>query len=375
MSLEIYAEPTLNRQAERFIPVAFPMIGIEEEEEVVKVIRSRMVSGGETVTRFEQQWAALVGQPHAVACNSGASALVLALRAAGVRRGDRVLIPTMTMVAVANAVLTCHAIPVFADSSEGDGNPAIDNVLLSGVKFAIAPHLYGVPCERFIDDCNMRGIVVIEDCAEAHCAKFSDGSPVGSRGVAGIWSFYGNKIATTGEGGIVATHNASIANRARDYGSHYFTKGYHFLHQDHAYGMRMNALTAAFGIGQLSKIDLMLKRRAEIADAYIARLARVHGVNFLQRTSGSAWWVFPILLRDQLTKVAARKHLADHGVETRTFFYPMHCQPFLKEYSSGNYPVSERLYRRGMYLPLHTEMTVDDVDYICKLICEVIHGA
>lgn len=364
-------DPQVRRDAERFVPVAQPTIGKAERLIVDSCLTLGHLSHGQMVREFERTFAEAHGKKFGVACNSGTSALQLALVAADVGKGDVVACPTMTMVACANAILAAGAEPYFVDSEPATGN--IDLLKLAFCpKAAILVHLYGVPIDipRFQPETK-----VIEDAAEAHYAAFPDGSPVGSRGDFACFSFYANKIITTmGEGGIVLTDDEATAERLRGLRAHAFDPAEHFNHCEHAWGMRMTSPQAAFGLAQHGKREEFLRRRHEIYVQYTDRLYSVSWMQWQGRGGkfNAANWVFPILVIDgygQITRDYVRAALAEKGVETRTWFKPMHQQKFLAKYAAGqSFPVADDLYRRGLYLPLHCSMTNDDVDYTCEIL-------
>ncbi|HEV3004239.1 MAG TPA: DegT/DnrJ/EryC1/StrS family aminotransferase [Pirellulales bacterium] len=360
-------DPIVNSAAGRYIPVARPSLTALEADAVRACILAGWVSGGPKVREFEAAFAATHSRGHGVACNSGTTALHLALAALDIGPGDTVIVPTLTMVAVANAVLCCGAMPRFVDSEPATGNADWAQIVAAcksqAAKAVIVPHLYGVPLEFHPADVPLP---VIEDCAESHFAAFSDGSPVGSRGRLATWSFYGNKIVTCGEGGLVATDEPRMAERLRSLRAHAFTPGNHFHHQELAYGYRMTEMAAAVGLAQYARRAELTSRRAAIFKRYVQRLQTADWLEFQSRTPGSAHWVMPVLADSEARRDAARWALASAGVETRTYFVPLPWQPHLRRFATQRYPVADDLSRRGMYLPLFPDMTDDDVDYVCQ---------
>jgi perosamine synthetase len=368
-------DPIVNTAALRNIPVARPSLGEAEAEAARDAVLSGRIAGGPNVERFEQEFAAAHRRRFGVATNSGTTALHLALTALDVRSGDEVIVPTLTMVAVGNAVLYCGATPVFVDSESESGNADgqwLKRVLTSRTKAAIVPHLYGVPAAAFLQALrkHARHLAVIEDCAECHYASLDPPSadPVGSIGLLACWSFYGNKIVSTGEGGLVATDDERLAARLRSLRAHAFTQGNHFHHQELAFGYRMTEMQAAIGLVQHQRRDELLARRKAIAARYIERLRDLSWAKFQARSSGSVWWVFPMLCPNESHRDRLRAALAESGVETRTWFVPLSHQPHLRRYAEHEYPVADDLSRRGLYLPLHAGMSNEDVDYICEVV-------
>lgn len=363
----IMADPVVNRSAERFIPVAKPTVGVRENEYVAKALDSGWLSQGSFVRMFEAGFSAAHGCEHGIAVNSGTSALHLSLIAAGIRRRDHVICPAMTMIAVPNMILQAGAIPVFVDSDPATGNidlNKLDDAISERrplVRAVVAVHLYGVPSEiRPIP-----GVAMIEDCCEAHFARFASGGRVGSRGDFGVFSFFGNKILACGEGGMIVCHDGDDANRLRKLRAHCFSDDEHFNHTELGFGYRMPECSAAIGMAQFEQREEFLSRRQQIAEHYADQLAEIPWIEFQGRTPGSSWWVFPILCRHPIKRDTVRTALAEAGIETRTWFRPAHMQAHLAEYADRQYPVAEDLWRRGLYLPLFVGMTDDDTDYVC----------
>lgn len=368
-------DPIVNSKAPRFIPVAKPSLGEAEARAAFDAVRSGWISQGPIVERFEQAFAACHGKRHGVACNSGTTALHLALKAADVGPGDEVVLPTLTMVACANAVLYCGAMPRFVDSEPATGNadPAwLPRVIGPRTKAVIAPHLYGVPAIDFVHAARAHApqATVIEDCAEAHYATVG-GRPVGSFGRLAAFSFYANKIVAGGEGGMVLVDCDLTARRLRSLRSHAFSPETHFCHEELAFGVRYTDLQAAVALVQHERRDELLRRRSEIAQRYMAHFKRLSSVEMPRRTSESAWWVFPLLCRDRRERDRLRNRLAEAGVETRSYFIPLHRQKHLQPFATDNYPIAESLSDRGLYLPLWPDMTDDDVDYVAGIVSAI----
>jgi len=367
-------DPIVNISAEKYVPVARPKITANDRQAVAACLKDGWVSGGPYVEQFERAFAAASGYAHGVACNSGTTALHLALRAALVRPGDRVILPVLTMVACANAVLYCGAIPVFCDSEPATGNmdpKVLDKLIREHRPAAVMPvALYGVPADEATVVANAQGCPLILDNSEAH------GATAGLRDLAtcslATYSFYGNKIITTGEGGMVVCRDLESAIWLRKLQAHAFSNDEHFRHTELAYGYRMTAMQAALGYSQTKRLSAILSEREMIAAAYRDNLRHTRWIEFPSRPAGSVWWVFPLLVtrdapfwRDDL-----RSELAHHGIETRTYFVPMHRQNHLRHYACEcDYPVADDLSARGLYLPLYQGMLEDGaVDYVCEVI-------
>lgn len=367
-------EPVVRKDCRHYIPVAAPSVGDAEVREVEHALRSGRLSGGEKVERFEYEFAESHGLPSGVSCNSGTTALHLALVAAGIKPGDRVAVPTLTMVACGNAILYCGAVPVFVDSEPETGNWDREAAYkLDDLAAAMPVHLYGVPCEYKFGGLKFN---IIEDCAEAHYARYPLGNPVGMFARMACFSFYANKIIGTGEGGMVLCGTVEDRERLRSLRAHAFTPGEHFHHQGLAFGYRMTELQAAVGLAQHRRRDELLSRREEIAGMYDELLRDWIDWHYgplgrplvrPARTVGSAWWVYPLLVaRDfRWSRDSVRQALAEDGVETRSYFRPLHRQPHLERFAIGKYPIADDLSNRGFYLPLYPTLSDRQVKYVC----------
>lgn len=369
--MEARAEPVINRQAPRCVPVAKPTLGTEEAVAAARTVESGWLSSGPRVVEFEGEFAAAHGKQFGVCVNSGTSALLLALKAAGIEKNSRVLLPTMGMVACANAIVQLGATPVFGDSEPHTGNICQSWLRRVGRVDAIMPiHLYGIPAERFIEQCHdtQPGVPIIEDCCEAHYGRFSDGQTVGSRGCFACFSFFANKIVCAGEGGIILTDDEQAAERMKSLRSHAFSKGCHFQHSELAYGLRWTDLQASIALVQHRRRHELLAARERIYQRYRQQLTGVHHVKLQPDIAGAARWVFPVTLPNEDMRDRLRAHLAAAGIETRSFFVPLHRQVHLRQFADAKYPTAEMLSETGCYLPLFADMTDDDLDYICNAV-------
>jgi len=358
----------------RKIPVSAPELSGRERDYVLDCLDSTWISSkGAYIERFEEGFAELVGARHAVACNNGTAALHLALLALGIGRGDEVLVPTLTYVASANAVRYCGATPVFVDSQPDTWNIDPDDAArrITRRTRAIMPvHLFGNSADLHAlgELAGRHGLAIVEDAAEAHGATFG-GRPVGAIGDIGTFSFYGNKIITTGEGGMVVTNDEGLARRAlllRGQGQS-FERTYWF--EVVGFNYRMTNVAAAIGVAQLEDVATKLRRRAQIAARYRAGLADVPGLTFQAEAppGSSVHWLVSVLLpvESAAERDAVAVALREEGIETRPFFYPLHSLP---PYSAGapDLPVAERLAARGLCLPTYGGLSDDDVDYVCQ---------
>jgi perosamine synthetase len=358
------------------IPVAAPSLIGNEREYVDDCMKSGWISSaGKYVELFETGFAEFCGVRHAVACCNGTVALHLALAALGVESGDEVIVPTLTFVATPNAVTYCGARPVFVDSEPETWNldpAAVEAKITPRTKGIIAVHLYGHPAEmkKLKEIARRHDLFLLEDAAEAHGAV-CDGQTVGAIGDIAAFSFYANKIITTGEGGMVVTDDAALAEKVRLLRGQGMDPQRRYWHPVIGYNYRMMNPAAAIGLAQLEKIDEQLAARLKIAAAYRERLQTLPGIlpQSEQSWAQHVYWMFSIVLEPGFWQ--NRDHviekLAEQGVETRPVFYPAHTfPPYLKFSDGATFPVAENLSARGISLPTWAGLTGDDIDYVCR---------
>jgi perosamine synthetase len=362
--------------ASKFYPVGEPDLGQIEERYVLDAVRSGWVSSlGKYVDEFEEGFARYCGSRTGVSTCNGTAALHLALLCLGVRSGDEVIVPTFTFVASANAVAYTGATPVFADANVSTwcvDAATIEPVLSPKTRAIIVVHLFGHPADMdpILDLAAGRGIPVIEDAAQAHGALYK-GKKVGSIGKIGTFSFYGNKLITTGEGGMLITDDAAIAERARFLRDHAMSKQRRYWHPEIGYNYRLTNLQAALGLAQLERIDEFLARRHAIMGWYreFLRGRRDLMLNPAMPWALSSYWMVSALLPPSIQPNKAASILRAAGVDTRPFFPPMHTLPFYRDADSaapGCFPIAEDLADRGLSLPSGGRLDRDDVHYITQ---------
>jgi perosamine synthetase len=349
------------------IPVAAPRITERALRYVTDCIVSNWISsGGPYVQRFEQAFAEFCEASHAVATSNGTTALHLALAALGVGPGDEVIVPTLTFVATANAVRYVGGTPVFVDSEPRTWNLDPDRVIAAiteRTKAIIPVHLYGHPADLgpILDAATKRGIHVIEDAAEAHGALYR-GRRVGALGTAGTFSFYGNKIITTGEGGMVVTNDADLARRLRFLRDHAMDPARKYWHTEVGFNYRLTNLQAAVGVAQMEEIDSILERKVWQAATY-RRLLDGMDVTLppAESWATNVHWMFSILVpagrRD-----AVMIGLSALGVDSRPFFSCVHLMPMYGGHE-GEFPVAEDLSERGLNLPSGVDLTRHEIEF------------
>lgn len=358
------------------VPVASTLFLGNEKKYVDDCMESGWVSSaGKYVTLFERAFAEHCGVKHAIACCNGTVALHLALLALGVGPGDEVIVPTLTFVATPNAVVHCGAQPVFVDSELQTWNldpEQVEAKITPRTKGIIAVHLYGHPARmsalREIAD--RHNLFLLEDAAEAHGAM-CDGKIAGSLGDAAAFSFYANKIVTTGEGGMVVTDDDALAARARLLHGQGMDPNRRYWHPIIGYNYRMSNLAAAIGLAQLETIDRQIELRARVAKLYQDHLCGLPGVELqpVQSWARHVYWMFSVVLDpdEWPERDSVMAKMSELGVETRPVFYPAHSMPPYADSVKGeNFPVAERLSRNGISLPTWGGLTEEDVRYVCE---------
>jgi perosamine synthetase len=369
----------------RILPVCETLLDGNELAYLTECVRSNWISSrGPFVSRFEAAFAAAVGCRFGVACSSGTTALHLALAAAGLGPGDEVILPTFTMIATANAVAYTGAAPVFVDADAGTWNldaSQIEAKITPRTRALVVVHTYGrpAPMDQVLQIAREHGLLVIEDAAEAHGARFHE-QAVGSLGNMATFSFYGNKIITTGEGGMLTTNDERLARRAQSLRDHGFSPERHFWHASLAFNYRMTSLQAAVGLAQTERFESLVDARRRNARLYKEHLGRIEGLTLPGEDSNTrnVYWMFGLLVRDNfgLTRDALRQVLAQRGIETRTFFIPIHLQPVFREAAQGeNFPVAEMLCRTGMYLPSGPALKPRDIERVADEIAAARQAA
>jgi perosamine synthetase len=362
------------------IRVFEPYIGEEEVAAVSEAIRRGEISGsfGETIPAFESEFAGYVGAEHGVAVTSGTTALQLAVAAAEIGPGDEVLVSASTNIATALAAFHNGAVPVPVDSEPETGNldPALIEPLITERTKAIIPvHLFGHPVDMdaLMEIASRHDLLVIEDCAESHGATVR-GRMTGSFGQMACFSFYANKIITTGEGGMVVTSDERLAERLRSLRNLAFGTP-RFLHEEAGFNFRMTGYQAAMGRAQFARIEEIIDRKRALAATYNELLSEVDGVQTpIERDwARNVYWMYAITLADSfpIGRDELMEKLSDAGIESRTHFCPMNLQPFLREQEGWREvpcPVAEDLWQRGMYLPSAITLSREEIETVVEAI-------
>lgn len=362
------------------ISVANPIFNGNEKKYLNDCIDTGWISSnGKYVNKFEEEFAKYCGTSYAVTCMNGTVALHLALMALGIKEGDEVIVPTLTYIATANSVKYCGATPVFVDSEPYTWNidpNKIEEKITNKTKAILVAHLYGqsTDMDPIMEIAKKYNLYVIEDAAEAHGALYK-GKKVGSIGHVGCFSFFGNKIITTGEGGMITTNDKNLVEKMKLLRAQGVDPNKRYWHNVVGYNYRMTNMQAAIGLGQLENIDWHLEQRQRICRLYNENLKGLE--DYIDTHKQMSWarhvyWMYSIVLKEkcQISRDELMNKLADNEIDTRPIFYPMHTMPPYKE--SGNYPVAEKLSLNGINLPTHALLEEEDIKYIVHSIKNIL---
>lgn len=357
----------------KFVQISKPYIGDKEKQYINQALDDGWVSSlGEFIDQFQTKFAEITNTKFALATSNGTTALHLALDSLGVGPGDEVIVPDLTFIATANAVAYTGAKVVTADVDEDTlciSPRTIDGLINERTRAIVPVHLYGTVCDIYSLKSAILGtnISVVEDAAEAHGAKCR-GEPVGSIGDCGIFSFYGNKILTTGEGGMITTNNETLYARAKLLRDHAMSANRRYWHDYVGYNYRMTNLQAAIGCGQLEKIGDFISKRNQVLEWYLSRLSNISGLRFNRHSHGnqSVNWLFCVEI-DGITAQTRDQIIEDlkiEGVDSRPYFYPVSAMPMYRHNSTG--VVSSMVSKCGLNLPTYYEITESDVDFVSE---------
>ncbi len=362
------------------IPVSEPLLDERALAYVQEALRSGWISSaGRFIAEFERSWAGYCGVAHGVSVCNGTASLELAMAALALPPGSEVILPSFTIISCVAAVLRAGCRPVLVDCESDTWCLDVAEVgrKITGKTRAVMPvHVYGhmADMDPLMGLARKFGLAVIEDAAEAHGAEYH-GRRAGGIGTMGCFSFYANKIVTTGEGGMVVTDDAKLAERARSLRNLGFRRDQRFLHTELGYNFRMTNLQAAIGLAQVERIGDHLARKRRMAALYGERLRGLRGLRLPVERPGckNVYWMYGVVLDDSvpLDAAALASRLKERGVETRPFFLGMHEQPVLRErglFAGESYPVTERLARRGLYLPSGLGLGEKEIDTVCTAV-------
>lgn len=367
------------------VPASRPDITDVERRAVLEVLSGHTLSLGPKLQAFERALAEYVGVAHAVGVNSGTSALHLIVRALELRPGDEVITTPFSFVASANCLLYEGVRPVFVDIDPETLNldaSRIEAAIRERTRAILAVDVFGHPADwnELERIAGLHDLKLIEDSAEALGALYH-GRKAGSFGEAGVFGFYPNKQITTGEGGVVLTNNPELAalcrsmsNQGREAHDTWLTHG------RLGYNYRLDELSAALGLAQLSRFEEILAAREHVAQLYQQRLAEIEEISLLttQAAVRRSWFVYVVKLDERIDRGRLMAYLAQHGVETRPYFSPIHLQPFYRERfgcREGDYPVAESISRRTLALPFYNRLSEQEIDHVVRCLKEgILHS-
>ncbi len=365
------------------IPVCEPLLDEKELAYVTDCLKTNWISSkGKYIEAFEEGFARYCDCKYGIATTSGTTALHLALASIGIGPGDEVIVPAFTMIATVFAIIYTGAKPVLVDAEPDTWNidPAkIKERITDRTKVILPVHIYGHPCEMeaIMEIAGKYHLWVVEDAAEAHGAEYR-GKKAGSLGHLSCFSFYANKIITTGEGGMVVTNNDGVAQKARLLKDLAFSTEKRFLHLSIGFNYRMTNIQAAIGLAQLEKINDLVAARRRNAHYYNRLLKDVPGITLPveRKEAKNVYWMYGILIEDEfgLSRNELMVSLKEKGIETRSFFYPMHQQPAFQEmglFAGEKYPVTEALAQKGLYLPSGSGLKNEEIEEVCQTIKEI----
>ena len=363
------------------ISIANPVFNGNEKKYLNECIDTGWVSAnGRFIEEFEKKFAEFCGVKYAIACSNGTVSLHLIMLGLGIGPGDEVIMPTLTYIATANVVRYCGATPIFVDSLEDTFNmdpSKIEEKITEHTKAIMPVHLYGLACDMdpIMEIANKYGIPVIEDAAEAHGAEYK-GRKVGSFGLASSFSFFGNKIITSGEGGMVTTDDEKLYKKMKLLKGQAVSPEKKYWHIAVGYNYRMTNMQAAIGLGQLENISWHMEQRKRIADLYEKFLGNYKDYLVLQVEPDNCkhvYWMSNVILQDKVKKERDQvmKEMEACNIEMRPLFYPMHIMPPYYD-ESVHCPVAEKISSRGISLPSHALLTEEDVKYVCDCLVKIV---
>ena len=375
------------------IPVNEPVIGEREYDYVMECLRTGWISSaGRFIDEFEQKWASYCGMKYGVAVSNGTTALQVAAGCLDLKPGDEVIMPSFTIISCALAVVDNGGVPVLVDSEPRTWCMDVSQVeaKITNRTRAIMPvHIYGHPVDMdpVLALAGKHHLVVIEDAAEVHGAQYLSGrgtaSPTwrrcGGIGDLSAFSFYANKLITTGEGGMVLTNDAAYAEQARALRNLAFRPERRFYHTHLGYNFRLTNLQAAVGVAQMERMEYIIAKKRWMGQAYTERLKDIPTIQLPveEQWARQVYWMYGLVLNEStgLDATDFARQLEYAGVQTRPFFLGMHEQPVFLErglFSGERYPVAERIARQGLYLPSGVALTESQLDQVCEAVHKVL---
>ena len=370
-----------------------PLLGNREKELLAECIDSGWISSeGPFVSEFEERFSRYIGAQHGVAVCNGTAALEAALYGIGVRKGDEVIMPSFTIISCAVAAIRLGARPVLVDIDPATWNmdtTQLESKITSRTRAIMPVHIYGLPVDMdpVFECASDHDLKTVEDAAEAHGAEYfsrvkgNRWLKCGNMSDVACFSFYANKIVTTGEGGMVVTNDPSIAARAASYRNLCFHAERRFYHTELCYNFRMTNLQAAVGIAQLERIDDVIALRRSFARHYKQRLEHVRGIRCQAEVpyGRSVHWMYAVQLEEALDIDAETmmERLRSKDIGTRPFFLGLHAQPVLQKlglFQHERFPYTDQAHKLGLYLPSGLTLTKQQIDVVCDAVREIAEG-
>jgi perosamine synthetase len=375
------------------ISVNEPLLGNRELEYVSECVRTGWISSaGHYIEQFEQGWADYCGRRYGITVSNGTAALQVAIASLGLRPGDEVILPTFTIISCALAVIYNGAVPVLVDCDPRTWCMDVDQVekkITQRTRAIMPVHIYGHPVDMdpILDLAEKHGLAIIEDAAEVHGAEYlskrgtlhSAWRRCGNFGTLSCFSFYANKLITTGEGGMVLTDDPVLAEKTRSLRNLCFETNRRFHHQELGFNFRLTNLQAALGLAQLSRIEEIIARKRSMGAEYTRRLAAIEGLELPveEPWAHNVYWMYGLVLSEKTGMDAAvfGAKLKQRGIESRPFFLGLHEQPALCRrglFLHERYPVADRIARQGLYLPSGLALTTEQIVEVCDAVREVL---
>jgi perosamine synthetase len=364
----------------QLIPISEPLIG----NNVLPLVRECLETGwlssdGPFVQEFERKWSSYCGAEYGIAVSNGTAALQIAVSALKLERGSEIIMPSWTIISCAIAIIEAGCVPVLVDCDPETWCMNLDEVeskIVPKTRAVMPVHMFGHPVDmrRLVALAKKHGLFIIEDAAESHGAEVA-GRRVGGLGDMGCFSFYANKIVTTGEGGMVVTNSLEFAERLRSLRNLCFRQDRRFFHTDLGHNYRLTNLQAAVGVAQVDDVDMHIQKKRWIATCYRERLGNIGHISLpIERHwAKNVYWMFGLVLNDSVPFDALEfaRRLREQGIDSRPFFVGMHEQPVLQArglFQREVYPVSETLARRGLYIPSGLTLTESQIDRVCEAV-------
>jgi perosamine synthetase len=375
------------------IPVNEPLLGEKELAYVTDCLRTGWISSsGRYIEEFERAWASYCGMRYGVAVSNGTTALQVAIRCLGLQPGDEVILPTFTIISCALAIVEAGAVPVLVDSDPRTwcmDVSQLDARVTERTRAIMPVHIYGHPVDLdpVLALAQKYNLVIIEDAAEVHGAQYLCGhtgtNPAwqrcGGLGHISTFSFYANKLITTGEGGMLLTNSEVYAEKARSLRNLCFRPERRFFHTNLGYNFRLTNLQAAIGLAQIERLDDIIAKKRWMGREYTARLQDLSGLQLPveEPWARQVYWMYGIVLADATGMDAATfaRRLQARGVDTRPFFLGMHEQPVFHDrglFLGESYPVAERLARQGLYLPSGLTLSEAQLNQVCRVVADLL---